>query len=110
MQPTTPTGAELIAAARAHQLTRGYTVEHDLLHESSTLLLAAEACIRDARYQLSATRGFPSGDPPARWPWGRKDWKARPALDQLAVAGAYCAAAIDRQVAYAEINDGKATG
>jgi hypothetical protein len=78
------TGAELIAAERRRQIEEeGWTPAHDDQHDDSELLYAAEA--------------YMFGDPDA-WPWEEDGFKPKDIIHDLARAGAFIAAELDRQL------------
>lgn len=94
----TPTGAELIAAERARQITEeGWTPEHDAEHAGESLAIAA-CC-----YALPPTMRRYVDSTPRLWPWEARHWKpTENRVRELAKAGALIAAEIDRMQARGE--------
>ena len=84
IDPTRDTeGLAHIATERRRQIDKGYDLHHDLQHTVGDLAMAALATL-DAD--------------PERWPF-RDGWKERPdRIDRYRVAGAFLAAAIDREL------------
>jgi hypothetical protein len=108
--PNCMTGAELIAAERRRQVdVEGYTVEHDVVHESNgELATAAWAYLAD----LVTDGDIDHHEEPEGWPWPAEwrpagatsmhpSWKPTPddPIRQLVKAGALIAAEIDRRKA-----------
>lgn len=87
------TGAELIAAERQRQIEQeGWTPEHDDKHATGALKKAAYAYLA-----YGECPRYPTGSPPACWPWSAEWWK--PSYDparNLVKVGALIAAEIDR--------------
>lgn len=91
---TAATGAELIAAERARQVSgERWLPEHDDTHHRDGELAKAAAC-----YALPPRLLARQGVFPAFWPWEHKDWKPTPddRIRELTKAGALIAAEIDR--------------
>lgn len=83
------TGAELIAAERARQVSdEGYTPEHDATHRVADLVDAATAYL--APYSSDTECGE------LAWPWDPAGFKPQNPVRDLVRAGALIAAAIDR--------------
>lgn len=76
-------GIDLIAAERRRQIEKGWTAEHDDQHDDRELLYAAEA--------------YMFGDPDS-WPWEEDGFKPKDIIHDLARAGAFVAAALDREL------------
>lgn len=107
--PSCMTGAEMIAAERRRQVdVEGYTVEHDVVHEShGELATAAWAYLAD----LVTDGDIDHFEEPEGWPWPHYGaageevcgctWKPTPddPIRQLVKAGALIAAEIDRRKA-----------
>lgn len=88
------TGAELIAAERARQISvEGWTLAHDVEHTGDDLSRAA-ACYA-LPYDLREPHGK-TAQPPHLWPWRIEDWKPTDRIRDLVKAGALLAAEIDR--------------
>lgn len=87
-----PTGTELIAEERHRQIyEKGWTAEHDDMHEVSGQLSKAALCYlvtsRDPKHAACL----------ASWPWAAEWWKPSPdPIRNLVKAGALIAAEIDR--------------
>ena len=103
-----PTGAELIAAERARQVSgEGYTAEHDKGHVLELIRAAncyTQYVVVQGQNPFMAPElfGHPAdlysnGNP--LWPWGRDDWKPGEAKRDLIKAGALLAAALDAMIA-----------
>lgn len=85
------TGIELIARARAKQLEKGWSLEHDQQHGNGELLKAAETYIMPEHYDNGClTRRE------RLWPFNTKFTGGESRIDELAKAGALIAAEIDR--------------
>lgn len=101
-------GVEIIAEQRDKQINKhGYTLSHDLTHDSGELADAAIAYIRFNLYD--ANEGHRDehdfGDPdapvvliPSEWPFLEEEFHGKDddRITQLAKAGAFIAAEIDR--------------
>lgn len=73
-------GIRAIGEERAHQISKGYTPEHDLQHSPDDLVAAAVAVL---------------ADDPHLWPFS-DGWKPHPDWrERTVVAGAFLCAAID---------------
>lgn len=85
------TGLKLIARERARQITKeGWSTRHDDWHRTGELRRAGECY-----FNLSASTG-PKDQPPAPWPWDKKDWKPKSRLRNLIRAGALFMAEAER--------------
>lgn len=90
-------GIELIAAERQRQIgEEGWTPEHDALHGTEELAVAAALYALPDRDRPMRMRD-PAGVP-RTWPWGDSWWKPCPddRVRELVKAGALIAAEIDR--------------
>lgn len=90
-------GAAAITAERQRQIiSEGWTSEHDDVHRSGSLAIAAECYIEAANTVMHAEPGYVPVVPP-RWPWHRDWWKpADTPQRNLEKAGALLAAEWDR--------------
>lgn len=80
-----PGGVQAIAAERARQIEKGYTPEHDALHQPRDLI--------DAAMGYLVTAGEEDVNPYIHYPW--MDFKRGTPTEHLARAGALIAAALD---------------
>jgi len=94
------TGAELIAEkARTNREHKGYTAEHDDVHDKGELIIAAECYLGHAGCQVHFPSGvdFIGAAPPAAWPFEPSSWKpSDDPIRNLVHAGALIVAEIDR--------------
>lgn len=91
-------GTELIAEERRRQIeVEGWTANHDDLHQSDELAMAAVCYTLPSECRDEA---YPDCNTyiDRFWPWDRKDWKPshEDRIRELAKAGALIAAEIDR--------------